>query len=800
MDNTMFYNYLKIACRNLLKQRFYTFINIAGLTLGITSCLLIFMFVQHELSYDRFHRQGDRIFRVLRQGRINGETVGIPYTSGPYARALAADFPSDVRASVRVIPYNVLLTYQGHSFKEDGFIFADASLFQVFTFPLVKGNPHTALSDPYSLVISQKVAKKYFGAADPLGKMMTVDKTETYQVSGVMADVPANSHLQFDIVASIKPKEREEWFYVWRNNAMLTYVLLADAARVPGLEARFPAFMAKYLSREFKEWGAKMDLRLQPLTGIYLAESGHFDSVAHGSQSNVYIFSAIALFILVIAAINFMNLASARSAGRAKEVGVRKVLGAYRKNLVVQFLSESTLLTLISVVLSLALVALILPYFNGLSEKHLAVPYRDPLLYLFLLGVALVVGLLAGSYPAFFLSSFQPVKVLKGRLSSGTGHPALRKTLVVFQFSISIFLLIGTAVIYRQMDYLQHKNLGFSKEQVLKIRVDNGDIYNRRQAFLRRVKQLPGVQQASIMSGEPGGFHDQYPFEVVGQPQETWNFRTVFTDFDYLPTLDIRLVAGRNLSRSFPTDSTAAMLLNEQAVANLGWTPQQALGKEIADKGFGTPHIQRRKVVGVVRDYHFSSLKESIGPLAIMMRDDHRVLALRLAPGDLKPVLAAIKQVYAETAPQYPLRYTFLDEDFDRLYKTEQKQAQIFTIFSGLAIFIACLGLFGLAAYTTEQRRKEIGIRKILGASVSGLVSLVSREFIRLVLLANVLAWPLAYLAMRHWLESFTYRIGIGWYIYLGAGLLALVIALLTISFQALKVAIANPVVALREE
>jgi putative ABC transport system permease protein len=302
------------------------------------------------------------------------------------------------------------------------------------------------------------------------------------------------------------------------------------------------------------------------------------------------------------------------------------------------------------------------------------------------------------------------------------------------------------------------------------------------------------------MSGEPGGFHDQYPFEVTGKPQDTWNFRTVFTDFDYLPTLDIKLVAGRNLSRSFPTDSAAAMLLNEKAVADLGWTPQQALGQEIADKGFGGEGIRRRKVVGVVRDYHFSSLKEPIGPLAIMMRPDNRVLALRLAAGNPKPILAAIKQVYVQTAPQYPFQYTFLDEDFDRLYKTEQKQAQIFTIFSGLAIFIACLGLFGLAAYTTEQRRKEIGIRKILGASVSGLVSLVSREFIRLVLLANVVAWPLAYLAMHRWLENFSYRIAIGWYVYLAAGLLALVIALLTISFQALKVAVANPVEALREE
>ncbi|MGV3642030.1 MAG: ABC transporter permease [Adhaeribacter sp.] len=796
----MFYNYLKIAVRTLLKHRFYTFINIAGLTLGISCCLLIFMFVRHELSYDQFHQQGERLYRVLRLARLNGADQGIPYTSGPYGRALAADFPGQVAAAVRVMPANALLSYQNRSFKEEQMILADSNFFRVFSFPLVQGDPRTALSGTNSLVLSQTLAKKYFGKVNPLGRMITVDKTSTYQVTGVMADVPANSHLRFDLVASIRTVEKEDWFKVWRNNALFTYVLLAPGTRLPDLEARFPAFMSKYMSKEFQEWGGKMGLRLQPLGDIYMQEGLVFDSVAHGSKNNVYIFSAIAGFLLVIAGINFMNLASARSAGRAREVGVRKVLGAYRRHLVVQFLMESTLLAFLAVALSLGLVVLVLPYFNALAEKQLVIPFHDPMLYALLLGVALVVGLLAGSYPAFFLSSFQPVKVLKGRLSSGAGHPVLRRALVVFQFSISIFLLIGTVVIYRQMHFLQHKNLGFSKEHVLKIRLDNGEIHSRRLAFLRRVKQLPGVRQASVMSGEPGGFHDQFGFDVAAKPGETWRFNTVFTDYDYLPTLGIQLLAGRNLSRSYPSDSTSAILLNQQAAAALGWTPHQALGQEISDKGFGTPQTHRRKVVGVVKDYHFSSLKNPIHPLAILMRTDHRMLVLRLAPGNPAPVLAAIRQVYAEMAPQYPFRYSFLDEDFDHLYKTEQKQAQIFTVFSGLAIFIACLGLFGLAAYTTEQRRKEIGIRKILGASASGLVALVSRDFIRLVLLANVLAWPLAYLAMQRWLENFSYRVDISWYVYLAAGLLALVIALLTISFQALKVALSNPVVSLREE
>jgi putative ABC transport system permease protein len=371
---------------------------------------------------------------------------------------------------------------------------------------------------------------------------------------------------------------------------------------------------------------------------------------------------------------------------------------------------------------------------------------------------------------------------------------------VVFQFSISIFLIIGTLVISRQMQFMQDKSLGFTKEQVIKVPLDNEDVFNHRVAFLNRVQQLPGVKNASVMSGEPGGFHDRFTFDIADKPGEDWNFRTVFTNADYLPTLGIKLLAGRNLSKAFPTDSMSAILLNESAVKKLGWTPQEALGKEIIDKGFGEALENRRKIIGVVQDYHFTSLKETIEPLAIMMRNDHRLIAIRLAPGNPETTLAAIGKIFAETAPQYPFAYSFLDEDFAQLYKTEQKQAQIFTVFSGLAIFIACLGLFGLASYTTEQRRKEIGIRKILGASVGGIVSLFSRAFLKLVLLANLLAWPLAWWSMHQWLQNFSYRVDMQANIFLAAGLLAFIIAVVTISFQAIKVALANPVNALRDE
>jgi len=794
----MLYNYLKIAFRNLAKQKFYSGINILGLTLGIACCLLIFLFVQHELSYDTFHAKAKRIFRVQ---RVDYGTFGkIPYVSGPYGPALAADFPDDVKATVRVMKANGLLSYGDKSFNEYNLIYADSNFFQVFTFPLVQGNATTALASPNTLVLSKSLAKKYFGSENPVGKLMTMDKTDTYQVTGVMADVPSNSHLKFDLITSIQPVSRQEGFNVWRNNSMFTYVLLANPNRVKNLEAKFPAFMDKYLGEAYKTWGGKMGLALEPLTDIYLNSGSNMDNAEHGSRSNVYMFSAIAVFILVIACINFMNLASARSVGRAKEVGVRKVLGAYKNNLITQFLSESTLLTFISVLLAVLLIILVLPYFNALAEKSLAVPFTNPLLYVFLVGIALVVGLLAGSYPAFFLSSFQPVKVLKGHLSASAGNPVLRQALVVFQFSISIFLIVGTMVIFRQMAFMQNKNLGFNKDQVITIPLDNSEIYSRRQTFINQVKQLSGVKNVSVMSGEPGGFHDRYTFDIADKPGETWNFRTVFTDVDYVPAFAMKLAAGRNFSKSFPTDSTAAIMLNETAVKNLGWSPQEAIGKEIMDKGLPDSIKYQRKVVGVVKDYHFSSLRETIAPLAILMRNDHRVIAVRLASGNPKPILTAIEKVYAATAPQYPFAYSFLDEEFASQYKTEQKQGQVLTIFSVLAIFIACLGLFGLASYTTEQRRKEIGIRKILGASVSGIVTLLSTDFLKLVVLANVVAWPLAWWAMHHWLQNFSYRVDIGLIIFITAGVIALLIAILTIGFQAIKVAVANPVNALRDE
>jgi len=790
----------KIAYRNLLRQKFYTALNVAGLTLGVAGCLLIFMFVQNELSYDKFHAKGDRIFRLLRDNYMSGNLTSTPYTSGPYAPTLAADFPEDIQAAVRVMANNALVTYGDKSFNEDRFYFTDPDFFKVFSFRLLKGDPQTALADPNTLVITEDMAKKYFGAAEPMGKLVTINKNHTFKITGVMANVPGNSQLQFNMLSSIKIMESEEGFKVWRNNMLYTYLLLPDAGRKPVLESKMPGFVQKYLGETMRELGMNVKLKLQPFQNVYLDDSTTFDFAEHGSKSNVYIFSAIAVFILLIACINFMNLASARSVGRAKEVGVRKVLGAHKKHLIGQFLVESVLLATVSVVLAVALIYTVLPVFNTFAEKQLTLPVTNPLLYLFLILVAIIVGLLAGSYPAFFLSSFQPVKVLKGQLTGSTGNPVLRKSLVVFQFGVSIFLIIGTVVIFRQMQFVQHKQLGFGKENILKVPVDNGDIEEKCYTFMRQVRQLPEVKNVSVMSGEPGGFHDRYTIKIVDKPDDNWAFRTVFTDYDYISTLGIKLIAGRGFSRAFPTDSVSAIILNEAAAKQIGWTPQEALGKEFLDESRDGETTLRRRVIGVVKDYNFSSLKEAIQPLAIMMKSDPRVIAIKLAPGNPQQAIAAIQKIYTQVAPKYPFAFTFLDQDFDKLYKNEQKQGVLFPIFATLAIFIACLGLFGLALYATEQRRKEIGIRKILGASIGGLVALLSSDFLKLVLLANVLAWPLAWWAMHKWLEEFTYRVELNALIFIVAGVIALLIAIITVSFQALKVAIANPVNALRNE
>jgi putative ABC transport system permease protein len=793
----MLRNYIKVAIRNLLKYKVYSFINVLGLAIGIACGLFIFMFIQNELNYDRFHANGPQIHRLIRQSFEGGKSMGTPATSGPYATALKTDFPEDVKQTVRVLLTEDLVTYENRSFIEKKFCFADSTFFQVFSFPLLVGDPATVLDEPNSIVISQEIAKKYFGEADPVGKLLLYDNWKAYQVTGILAPFPGNSHIDFELLASISTLKNQEWFNAWWNNSMFTYVLVSPQTNPEKLEAKLPGFMDKYMGDDFKKFNIRTDLKLQPLSNIYFDNDTQYDKATHGDKRVIYMFAAIALFTLAIACINFMNLSTARSIGRAKEVGLRKVLGAYQSNLVLQFLSESVVMTCISVILSLGIVALGMPFFKAIVEKEIIIPNQFVTIPLALLSIILIVGLFAGSYPAFFLSSFQPVKVLRGRFKANPQSALLRKGLVVVQFSISIVLIVGTFIIIRQMDYIRDKKLGYDKEQVLLVRVNNDAIYTNRESFKNNLLQQANISSVSAMSGEPGGFHDMFSIDIQEKKEETWNFRTVFSDYDYIKTFGIKLLAGRDFSKEYGTDARKAAIINETAVKQLGWTNQEAIGKEVFI------HMRdsvARNIIGVVADFHFSSLKEKIEPMILSINDDHRVLAIKIKPGNIQETVAKIENAWLQVAPKYPFEFTFLDEVYDNLYKEEVKQSNVFSFFALVAIFIACLGLFGLAAFTAEQRTKEISVRKVLGADISSIMILLSKDFMKLVLAAFVIASPLAWYAMSRWLEDFEYRITINPVTFIIAGILASLIALLTVSYHALRTARANPVKTLRSE
>jgi putative ABC transport system permease protein len=562
------------------------------------------------------------------------------------------------------------------------------------------------------------------------------------------------------------------------------------------VEKKFPQFMDKYMGKDMARSGAHFDLALTPLTDIYFESASSFDNVKHGDKTVVYIFLSIAVFILLIACINFMNLSTIRAVERSKEVGMRKVMGALRNHLVWQFIGESVLLTMISCILSIGLLQLLMPLYNGLLGYNLTVSWNTALIYVFLLAVIGVVGFLAGSYPAIFLSAFSPIQALKGKLRLGKGGSLFRQGLVVVQFSISVLLIIGTIIVTRQMKYVKEKELGYTKEQTVIIQLDNNDFYDHRLTFKNELLNKNSIASVSLMSGEPGGFFDMHTFEAEGQ-RDMWKSRTEFADFDYVKTLGLKIIAGRDFSSQYGTDSTDAVLINRTAAINLGFTPEQALGKWIKNSNRDS---LRRRVVGVVEDFNFLSLKEKMDALVISPSQDRRVVLVKLKPGDIPAALATIKEAYKNVAPAYPFEYSFLDQKFDNLYRTDIRQQTILNIFSGLAIFIACLGLFGLASFAANKRIKEIGVRKVLGSSVGGIVILLSKDLLKPVLIATVIAIPAGYYFMNNWLQNFAYRTPMHWWIFIIAAIITFSIAFFTVGLKAVKAAIANPVKSLRSE
>ncbi len=576
---------------------------------------------------------------------------------------------------------------------------------------------------------------------------------------------------------------------------MYTYISLDPHTTRAQIERQLPRFMEKYMGADMRKYGFHFSLSLTPLKDIYF-ENATFDSVKHGDKTVVYIFLSIAVLILLIACINFTNLSTIRAAERSKEVGLRKVLGALRNNLVWQFIGESILLTSISCLLSVTLLLLVMPWYNELLGYSLTVSWNALPIYLFLVGVIIIVGFLAGIYPAFFISSFSPIQALKGKLRLGKGGSSFRQALVVVQFSISVFLIIGTIVITKQMTYVKNKQLGYSKEQTVIVPIDNNDIYNNMTVFKSALQNESSVHSVSLMSGEPGGFFDMHMFDVEGH-DERWNLRTEFADFEYVKTLGLKIIAGRDFSAQFPTDTTGAVLINKTAAAKLGWTPEQAVGKWIRNT---VRDSANRRIVGVVDDFNFLSLKENMDALVISPAMDRRVILIKLTAGNFQAGIAAIKNEYNKVASAYPLEYRFLDQQFDELYKKDLRQQSILTLFAGLAILVACLGLFGLASFTATKRFKEIGVRKVLGSSVQGIVVLLSKDLLKPVITATCISLPVGYYAMNKWLQNFAYKTAITWWIFVLAALITFGIALLTVSFQAIKAAIANPVNSLRTE
>ncbi|MGH7496485.1 MAG: ABC transporter permease [bacterium] len=795
----MLKNHLKIALRNLLKHKAYAFVNVAGLAVGMTCCILILLFVQDELSYDQYHENAGRIYRVYRSKTAN-PSEGFALVGAPWAPALVRDYPEIARALRFRHLDRSLLGHGDRRFYEEGGLYADSTLFEVFSFPLIQGDPKTALARPNTVVLTEAMAQKYFGDENPIGNSLTLNNKSELQVTGVMKNVRRNSHFRFDFLISFATYNAWD-LNEWRMNNFYTYLLLAKDLSAPALEEKLPDFVAKYMGQQAQ---SAFTVHLQPLTTIHLHSQLLGELEANGDVAYVYIFSAIAFFVLLIACINFVNLATARSARRAPEVGLRKVVGALRSQLMRQFLGESILLSFLALLFTIGLAELFLPAFNLLSGKELRMDYTaQPALALGLIGMALLVGVISGAYPAFFLSSFRPVAALKGKLRTDASGALLRKGLIVFQFAISVALIIGTGVVYRQLQYIHNKKLGFNKEQVLVVRMRGETVRQNYESVKSELLRHPEVLSVAGASGKLGGGEWGMSFRYEGAQNDAGlDANVVVVDYDYLETLQIKIVAGRNFSRNFATDAGEAFIINETAARQLGWDNpiNKYLEKPIRNQD-GTWGRQRGRVIGVVQDFHFRSLHEQIKPMVMFMQPAFLgYLLVRIQSTDLPTTLAAIEDTWRALDPNLPLDSFFLEEGFDQMYRSEQRLGKIFGVFSFLAVCIAGLGLFGLASFTTEQRTKEIGVRKVLGATVSGIVLLISKEFTKLVLVAFVVAAPVAYFVMNRWLQDFAYRTEVGWWVIAAAGVLALVIALATVSTQAIKAALANPVEALRYE
>ncbi len=786
----MFQNYLKVAFRKMMRQKVFSLINIAGLAIGMAICILIFLWVQDELNYDRFHKNANNIYRIV----MNDQNYGVewPVVSIPVGPALKQDFP-EVLDSVRVSDFRGLITHEDTKFDEIG-AYVDPSFLEIFSFPFNGGNPQTALNSPNSIVISQKMADKFFGNKDPLGKNLKLNQDLDLTVTGIIQNMPENSYFDLDFLAPFDIfEQRDRDPTNWGRFQLYTYILLRDNSNFRELGEKIAGLLQQHDVRP----GPKLELEALTRIHLHAADGG-------GDIRYIYIFSIIAVFILAIACINFMNLTTARSSTRAVEIGMRKVTGARRTDLVKQFFGESVLIALIALAFAITLVFLLLPTLNSLTNKQLSMnPHGNWTVIFGFVGIVLFAGFLAGSYPALFLSALKPVNILRGTLiptRGGAKRALFRKALVICQFTISIFLIISTFIIFKQLHFIQSRNLGYQKDHIITVPL-RGNASQQYEAFKNELLRDSRITHATAASEVPvmiRKIHIGYDWEGK-DPEKESRMTEVIVDHDFIETFDMTIAQGRDFSKDYPSDSTEAYILNEAAVNDMGL--DSPTGKRFA----APTHDGMREgtIIGVVKDFHFQPLHDAIDPLVMfILPGNFNYLCISLQPetSRLPGTIRYIESVWNKFAPHFPFQYSFVDARFDRLYRSEQKTGRIFGHFTFLAIFISCLGLFGLAAQIAEQRTKEIGIRKVMGATVAGITLLLIRDFMRWIIVANVIAWPTAYLAMNRWLQNYAYRANIGIDIFILASVMALLIAFLTVSFQTIRAAMADPVDSLRYE
>ena len=811
----MLKNYFKIAFRNLMKYKFISFINLFGLTVGLTCCLLILTYILNEVSYDKYNKNAERIYRVTRS--FNNEdgivSLNLSTVAPPFGHYLPTDFP-EIEKMTRLLNNGTIpLRYKDKLINEQNVFFADENLFDVFTVKVIEGSPKNALRDPYSVMLSEATAKKYFGSEDPMNKVIRANNQFDVKVTGIYKSFPSNSHIHPGMLVSFNTLKDSAVYGErnlrtnWSNNAFFTYLLLPQHYNVNKMVARFPAFVDKRMTGEeyIGQRPSKFTkLGLQKLTDIHLYSHTDYEAEPNGDIKRVYIFSAIALFILLIACINYMNLSTARSALRAREIGIRKVVGARKRELILQFLSESVLIAWAGILVAAGLLYISLPWLNKVSGQTLSLSILmkwQVLVPLFL--SPFLIGIISGLYPALFMASFNPVKTLKGLFKVGGSSISFRKVLVVTQFAISIILIITTVIVFQQLKYMQQTALGYDKEHILTLPYNNS-LNPQYESFRNSLLQNTGIKDVARSSRVPTGrLLDGMGASAPGRDSMSpvkADIRFVAVDYDFIPAYGVHVAAGRNFSRAYGTD-TSNFIINEAAVKAIGWkSAQEAVGKNFK-YGFISGHI-----IGIMKDFHFESLHQKITPLILIMpavapgQSFYNSLSIKISGNNIPVALSVIKKVWQNYLPEMPYEYTFLDENFSTLYESEQRQGTIFTVFACVAILIACLGLFGLSAFAISQRVKEIGVRKVLGANVSTIVALLSKDFLRLVIMASLIAFPIAWYVMTRWLQDFAYRVNIQVWVFILAGVIAACIALFTISFQAIRAALANPVKSLRTE